>query len=154
MNDYGLRVMEHWKTWLPTRYQQIEDPISYFTQVGKQIEDQVLQMVAAGEADQSSVLDQMDYLARVGRLNAIQMSAEEIALSEFLLEPEPQTVESPAGQDSEDPFPFMDQDGMPVDQSHPLWQMADDESVSLADFRQAAATWFEQEKQKMASNAK
>lgn len=150
MNNYGQRVMGHWKTWLPNRYSQIEDPISFFTSVGEQVEEQVLQISGAMEAEQRAAMETMDYLARVGRVNAIQKSAEEIALSEFLLEPEAQTRES-EDQD-EEPYPFMDETGMPTDPSHPLWAMAEDDSVSLAQFRQASQEWFEAEKAKMSKS--
>ena len=153
MNNYEQRVMDHWKTWLPSRYSQIEDPISFFTSVGEQIEEQVLQIAAAMEAEQREAMEQMDYLSRVGRVNAIQKSAEEIALSEFLpTPPEAQMLEGnePEG---EEPYPFMDETGMPTDPSHPLWAMAEDDSVSLAQFRQASQEWFEAEKAKLEKSA-
>lgn len=151
MNTYGQRVMDHWSRWLPNRYSQIEDPIGFFASVGEQIEQQVLQSVSTMEAAQQQELEQMEYLARVGRLNAIQKSAEEAALAEFLVEPEAQMLEEETT--SPEPFPFMDETGMPVDQSHPLWAMSEDESVTLAEFRRAAQEWFEQEKAKLNPSA-
>ena len=149
MNNYGQRVMSHWQTWLPSRYSQLEDPISFFTSVGEQVEEQVLQISGAMEAEQREAMSRMDYLQVVGRTNAIQKSAEEIALSEFLLEPEPQMQEretplEPAWQDP----PWMDEEGMPHDKSHPLWAMLDDDSVSLEEYRRALRQWSAQEKAK------
>ena len=46
----------------------------------------------------------------------------------------------------------MDETGMPTDPSHPLWAMAEDDSVSLAQFRQASQEWFEAEKAKMSKS--
>ena len=86
----------------------------------------------------------------MGRLNAIDKSAREIALSEWLLEPEsdPSEVE----MSPEDAMPFMDEMGMPVDQTHPLWEMsAEDHPSTLAEFKAARREWIEQELAKMKS---
>ncbi|MHA6752198.1 hypothetical protein ACX31A_15230 [Dermacoccus nishinomiyaensis] len=151
MNNYGQRVMSHWKTWLPNRYNQLEDPISFFTSVGEQVEEQVLQIAGAMEAEQHEAMSRMDYLQVVGRTNAIQKSAEEIALSEFLLEPEPQMQEpeTPLEPTWQDP-PWMDEEGMPTDPSHPLWAMSQDDSVSVQEFLAACKEWEQQERVKHA----
>lgn len=144
MNNYGQTVQQHWKTWLPSRYAQIEDPTTFFASVGEQIEDQVTQSAAAMEAEQAASLAQMDYLARMGRLNAIDKSAREIALSEWLLEPEsdPSEVE----MSPEDAMPFMDEMGMPVDRTHPLWEMsAEDHPSTVEEFKAARKAWIAQE---------
>ena len=34
MNRYGLMAQKHWVRWLPARYAQIEDPGSFFSELG------------------------------------------------------------------------------------------------------------------------
>ena len=147
MNSFGQQVQQHWKTWLPSRYAQIEDPTTFFASVGEQIEDQVTQSAAAMESEQAASLAQMDSLARVGRLNAIDKSAREIALSEWLLEPETSPDENEVESSmSEAEMPFMDEMGMPVDRTHPLWEMsAEDHPSTVEEFKAARKAWIAQE---------
>lgn len=41
MNPYGAKARNHWKKWLPKRYSQIEDPETFFSNLGEEIEGQV-----------------------------------------------------------------------------------------------------------------
>lgn len=87
MNRYGAMAQSHWKTWLPTRYAALEDPTSFFTELGIQVSDRIA----------SLELDLLDrevpgepFLTRVGRRNMARLQAEEIVLAELvLLTPEP-----------------------------------------------------------------
>lgn len=152
MNSFGQQVQQHWKTWLPTRYAQIENPQVFFAQAGEQIVEQILELSGSMEAEQREVLAAMPYMERVGRLNAIEHSAREIALAEWLLEPESSPEDEPEVVPSEAEMPFMDEMGMPVDQTHPLWAMsAEDHPSTLAEFKAARREWIEQELAKMKS---
>ena len=139
MNSFGQQVQQHWKTWLPTRYSEIENPETFFAQVGEQIAEQVL--------EQSGDLMRMSYLDRVGRLNAIEKSARESVLSEWLLEPETSPDENEVESSmSEAEMPFMDEMGMPVDRTHPLWEMsAEDHPSTVEEFKAARKAWIAQE---------
>lgn len=37
MNQYGQMAQDYWSQWLPTTYQQIPDPTSYFSMLGQEI---------------------------------------------------------------------------------------------------------------------
>ena len=87
MNYYGEMARDHWARWLPRRYAAIEDPDSFFSDLGSQAEARIDAL-----ADQLAGDDQPGegYLAKAGRLGQARRQAEEIVLSEMvLLEPEP-----------------------------------------------------------------
>lgn len=141
MNRYGLQVMEHWKRWLPDRYSQIEDPEIFFARMGQEVQEQIEAMTSGLEAQHAQELASLAYLDRVGRLNALQAQASEVVLAEVLLPPEPALQET----DPIDPMSeWIDPEGMPVDQTHPLWQMMRDDSVSTDQYRTAYRAWVRQ----------
>ena len=41
MNRYGLMAQKHWVRWLPARYAQIEDPDSFFSELGMQTAERI-----------------------------------------------------------------------------------------------------------------
>ena len=87
MNRYGLMAQRHWAQWRPTRYGAIEDPDSFFSDLGNQIADRIdiLALQLAGD-DQPGE----GYLGKAGRLGQARRQAEEIVLAEMvLLDPEP-----------------------------------------------------------------
>jgi len=96
MNRYGLMAQRHWEQWLPGRYAAIEDPGSFFSDLGKQAEARIDSLASelAGN-DQPGE----GFLAKAGRLGEARHRAEQIVLSEdILLPPEPG-----ADQDEESP---------------------------------------------------
>ena len=96
MNDYGRLAMMHWRRWLPTRYATIQDPEVFFSTLGRQAENQVLDLAEQLEGPD---LPGEGYLEKVGRLNMARMQAEELVLREvILLEPEKADTD-----DDEDP---------------------------------------------------
>jgi len=96
MNDYGRRAMVHWRRWLPARYAAIQDPEVFFSTLGRQAENQVLDLAEQLEGPD---LPGETYLEKVGRLNMARMQAEELVLREvILLEPEKAETD-----DDEDP---------------------------------------------------
>lgn len=87
MNYYGEMARDHWARWLPGRYAAIEDPDSFFSDLGSQAEERIDALAddLAGDDQQDE-----DYLGKAGRLGQARRQAEEIVLSEMiLLEPEP-----------------------------------------------------------------
>jgi len=93
MNRYGLMARQHWHRWLPARYATIEDPDSFFSDLGSQVSDQIDQLALQLAGD-----DQPGegYLAKAGRLGQARRQAEEIVLTDLvLLHPEPEAQEIP-----------------------------------------------------------
>lgn len=87
MNYYGEMARDHWARWLPGRYAAIEDPDSFFSDLGSQAEERIDAL-----ADDLARDDQQGegYRGKAGRLGQARRQAEEIVLSEMiLLEPEP-----------------------------------------------------------------
>lgn len=143
MNEYGALAMRHWQKWLPQRFSQIEDPTLFFSQLGEQVQDAIVETEQELEAKVD--LAGLEYLETLGRLNAIRMQARELVLNQMvLLEPE-----SPEGNELEDEAmglsnplaEWMDETGMPRDRQHPLWAMMEDENVSTEEFAAASAAW-------------
>jgi hypothetical protein len=87
MNYYGEMARDHWARWLPGRFAAIEDPGSFFSDLGSQAESRIDAL-----ADELAGNDQQGegYLGKAGRLGQARRQAEEIVLREMiLLEPEP-----------------------------------------------------------------
>jgi len=151
MNEYGRRVMNHWRRFLPTRYSQLENPTEFFSDQGEQIADQVTAACASLERAHAQELRGLDYLQRVGLLNNLRMQATEVAMSDFLPEPEPTEAEQAqmlrerrAQEVSSRMREVMDKDGMPLDREHRLWAMLEDEDVTPQQFAAASLAWEEQ----------
>jgi hypothetical protein len=97
MNRYGLMARQHWERWLPDRYAAIEDPGSFFTDLGRQVAERV-ELLAPRLAGDDQPGE--GYLGKAGRLGQARRQAEEIVLAEMvLLEPEPGTGEEPSDQE-------------------------------------------------------
>jgi hypothetical protein len=87
MNHYGDIAREHWARWLPQQYAAIEDPDSFFSDLGSRASERIAELASefAGDGPPGE-----GYLERVGRLGQARRQAEEIVLHEMiLLEPEP-----------------------------------------------------------------
>src|ERR1022692_3393045 len=96
MNRYGVMARKHRARWLPIRYELIEDPDSFFADLGMQAAAQIdsLALTLAGD-DQPGE----GYLGKAGRLGQARRQAEEVILAELiLLDPE-----AGASQESENP---------------------------------------------------
>ena len=79
MNRYGEMAREHWARWLPGRYAAIEDPDSFFSDLGDQAAARIdsLARDLAGD-DQPGE----GYLGKAGRLGEARHRAEQIVLAE------------------------------------------------------------------------
>jgi hypothetical protein len=87
MNHYGDMARRHWARWLPQRYAAIENPDSFFSDLGNRASQKIAELADqfAGDAPPGE-----GYLDPVGRLGQARRQAEEIVLAEMiLLEPEP-----------------------------------------------------------------
>ena len=105
MNRYGLMAQKHWARWLPSRYAQIEDPDSFFSDLGRLTAERIdsLALDLAGDDRPGE-----GYLGKAGRLGQARHQAEEIVLADLiLLEPEPGADED--GADPENPGGELDQ---------------------------------------------
>lgn len=85
MNRYGVQAQKMWQEAAPARYGQLQDPEEFFSTLGRQAEDMVVELIPqiagpdpAGEG----------YLEKVGRLNAAKLQAEEIVRADLLAPPE------------------------------------------------------------------
>ncbi len=81
MNKYARLAQEHWQFMDPDRVTALEDPMEFFSTLGRQVEDRVQEL-----QDQLASPDQPgeQYLAKVGRLNMAGKQAEEMALAELV----------------------------------------------------------------------
>ena len=137
MNEYAVMARDHWKKWLPDRYNLLEDPDNYFQSLGERASDQVSTMVLELQASHRQELNDLEYLPRVGRINAYRQQAREIVLAELLPSPPEDSTETTVDPVAD----LMDRDGMPIDQDHPLWAMEDDPTVSARQWETARQEW-------------
>ena len=122
MNRYGLMAQQHWAQWLPSRYAAIEDPDSFFSDLGNRASDKIAELADhfAGNSPPGE-----GYLDRVGRLGQARRQAEEIVLAEMiLLDPEPG-----AGEDEAEDNPAISPARHPVivTRDDPQWEQVRDE---------------------------
>ena len=93
MNSYGRRAQRHWKNTDPDRYEAIEDPETFFGQLGEQADLQVQEMAASlAGPDQPGE----EYQQKVGRLNMARLQAEEVVLTDLVWICGPDETEEPA----------------------------------------------------------
>lgn len=80
MNRYGTMLKDQWTQADPEMVASLEDPETYFSQLGEQAAERVadlsLNLVGPDKPGE-------EYLEKVGRLNMARLQAEEIVLSEL-----------------------------------------------------------------------
>lgn len=160
MNRYAKTARNHWQTWRPAAFAELDNPQEYFNRLGEEIEQQIQGVTFSGQMTERSSLSGLSDLERIGRLNAIRKSAEEQVLHEMVWD----HTETPT-EDSE-PEPDLDlasqqeeelvlaeaviEDGMllPTDRQHPLWTLAAQDprltSTQRVELEQLHETWLEQ----------
>lgn len=80
MNKYGTMLRRQWEIANPRFVQSLTDPTEHFTQMGEQVESEILELLPSLEgADPEGET----YLQKVGRLNAARTQAEEMVLAEY-----------------------------------------------------------------------
>lgn len=97
MNQYAALAERHWRRWLPSRVAAMDDPASFFSNLGEEVAEQIEDLTAELAGDDPAGETYMD---KVGRLNMARLRAEEAVLREtVLLPPEPGVEENdePAG---------------------------------------------------------
>jgi len=81
MNKYGRRAQQYWQEFLPTRYQEIENPVEYFTRLGQEMSDQINALALSLAGDDAAG---ESYLEKVGRLRMARLQAEDQVVRETL----------------------------------------------------------------------
>jgi hypothetical protein len=121
MNRYGRMAQRHWQTYLPHRYRQIEDPTSFFTQLGEQVQTQVTDLT---ETIVASTPASEEYLRNLGRWNEARTSAQEQVLAELVLLPaEPGSpMDEEPDPDPSDPDATNGWIPLVEDPDNPAWQ--------------------------------
>ena len=84
LDRYAKAAEEHMKVYLPARYRQIDDPDSYFRELGDQIAAQVAELETQLAAQEPA---STDYRTRVGQLSSARSRAEEIVLAQLVYLP-------------------------------------------------------------------
>lgn len=84
MNQYGRRAMRHWQKWLPERYQELEDPEEFFTELGEQAAEEIDNLSTELDA-QYPDRDQAGYSDRVAQLSTSRKMAENQVTRDLLL---------------------------------------------------------------------
>ncbi len=84
MNRHGAKAMAHWRRWLPARFNAIDDPESFFTQLGDEIQMRIEELAIAIAGDDPPG---ETYFGKVGRLGEAAYTAECEALRELALLP-------------------------------------------------------------------
>ncbi|PXY16594.1 hypothetical protein [Prauserella muralis] len=124
MNHYGTMAKRHWQRFLPSRYRQISDPETFFTQLGQQVQEEIThrsEQILASQPPTS------EYLRMVGRRKEAQLSAEEAVLAEMVLLPaEPGSpMDEDSGQTTPTSHDQQTNEGwipLTEDPAHPAWQ--------------------------------
>ena len=87
MNQYAAMAERHWRRCRPSRVAEMDDPGSFFSNLGEEVAAQIEDLTAdlAGDDPPGET-----FMEKVGRLNMARLRAEEIVLREtVLLPPEP-----------------------------------------------------------------
>lgn len=87
MNQYGARAQRLWQTAMPSRYEELDNPTTYFNSLGEQIAALIESLLTTLEGPD---VPGETYTQKVGRLNSARMQAEERAFADLVpIEPEP-----------------------------------------------------------------
>lgn len=89
MNKYGAQAQKYWMTQLPSRYAELDDPQEFFTELGEELEAEIVDYQTAMERQ----LDpELPYLEKVAHLRMIQKRAEELVFTEVVWSQVPETT--------------------------------------------------------------
>lgn len=88
MNRYGLLAQEHWTRTAPSRVAEMDDPTTFFAELGEQI---ALEVDAIEEHLRSQLSPELPPLERIANERAILKQAEDAVLPELVYSVEPET---------------------------------------------------------------
>ncbi len=86
MNSYGVRAMRHRREWLPEQYRAIDDPATYFAELGFAISDEIARIEV--ELLPPEYYRDEDFMTRVGHRGMARLRAEEMVLHVALPAPD------------------------------------------------------------------
>ena len=103
MNHYGDQAMKHWRTHLPTRFAQITDPETFFTDLGDRVQTEVEELTLQRTGDDPPLTpgEPASMLEKAARITAAKRMAEEQVLAELVLLPSEVDPELEPETDSE-----------------------------------------------------
>lgn len=81
MNKYGAMAQKHMQDFLPEALAQIENPQEHFEALGVEVASRIVDLSMQLEGPD---LPGEEYLAKVGRLNAVKKQAEELVLTHLV----------------------------------------------------------------------
>lgn len=84
MNQYGRRAMRHWQEWLPEKFQELDDPEEFFTELGEQAAEEIDDLSAALDV-QYPDRSEVGYMERVAQLSTSRQLAENQVTRDLLL---------------------------------------------------------------------
>lgn len=91
MNHYGSRAHQHWARQAPQRVARMEDPERFFTELGRQVQDQISDLTRQMEtalaptvARTGSLGENGDYLEGVARRMTAARIAEEVVMDQLV----------------------------------------------------------------------
>lgn len=99
MNTYGKFAQDTWKMLAPSQYALIPDPEAWFSDLGKEAETAVVNLMMQLEGPD---IKGETYLQKVGRINAAKRQAEEIIRAEMLT-PQPEDLEDEKEDEEDEP---------------------------------------------------
>ena len=142
MNKYGAQAMAHWKTHAPQRFQNLDDPTRFFTDLGQEAQGQISELARQIETTPASVLaktasSEQTYLQDVARRMTALRIAEEVVMQQLAWVSDPSLPLDEARQEWNQTTPN--------DENLIMWaermQDAPDLMPSTVDLEQKAKDW-------------
>ena len=142
MNKYGAQAMRHWKTHAPQRFQNLDDPTRFFTDLGQEAQGQISELARQIETTPASVLaktasSEQTYLQDVARRMTALRIAEEVVMQQLAWVSDPSLPLDEARQEWNQTTPN--------DENLIVWaermQDAPDLMPSTVDLEQKAKDW-------------
>jgi hypothetical protein len=80
MNDYGRLAQQHWERTRPNELATLEDPQRFFTELGEQVEQEIIRRALELETDPGTD----EYVTNLGMMNEARATAEAEVLREMV----------------------------------------------------------------------
>ncbi|MFV0551365.1 MAG: hypothetical protein ACK5L6_05520 [Anaerorhabdus sp.] len=136
MTHYQTLARQHWTRYAPSRVAAIPNPDEFFQTLGQDVHQQVTALTAELAGPD---LPEETYLAKVGRLNAARLQAEELVLQELVWITSPETT------------PDEDREAWDLDRTSDSWLASwaeriqdspEDQTPSAEELAEIAAQWM------------